>query len=204
MKSELSGFNFQCVTCINEDQVVEEYLQFQVPGSCKGCFPSNHVIGNRTVRVDHALPYAPPVQSSMRPPCEQSVYEHWKLSVLQTPVQRKGHLNVIEKVENSPGSHQRYLQLREISVHHEGNTSSAYYETEQVPLCFYSKEIPFHLALGNFAQWCRSFKAIEGSFLDFIEKQDISKVEKCVSNDCTRLCLATVVCQGDQSLKLGM
>ena len=103
-------FNFQVVTCVNEEQIADEYLQFRVPSSNNDCFPSNHSIGNRNFRIDHALPFSTPYQVTVRPPNEQTVHEHWKLSVLQTSTEKKGHLNVIEKIENNPGSRQRFYQ----------------------------------------------------------------------------------------------
>ena len=101
LRKELSCFNFQQVTCINEDQFVEEHLQFHVPCTVRDTFPKNGTIGDRTFRIHHALAYAPPVHSTARPPTEHSVHEHWKLSVKQSSSQRRGHLNAIEKVENS-------------------------------------------------------------------------------------------------------
>ena len=123
-------------TCINEEHFVEEYLQFRIPASTPDHFPNHFSIDGKNFRIDHALPYATPILPGVRPPCAQTVHEHWKLSVHQTATERKGHVNVIERVEKCLGSNQRLLKLREVSFH----TSSGHFEKSQVPLCFFVKK----------------------------------------------------------------
>ena len=140
LQSEISGFNFQLVTCVNEEQFVEEYLQFRISAATPDYFPNHYSINGVNFRIDHALPYATPISSGVRPPSPQSVHEHWKLSVQRTSNDRKRHANAIEKVENCPGSIQRFLKLREVSFQEDNHVSSAFFEKGHVPLCFFRKE----------------------------------------------------------------
>ena len=81
---KISGFNFQVVTCVNDEQHVEEYLQFRISAATPDSFPNHYSFNGVNFRIDHALPYATPISSGVRPPTAQSVHEHWKLSVQRT------------------------------------------------------------------------------------------------------------------------
>lgn len=204
LKSEMSGFNFQIVTCINEEHFVEEYLQFRIPASTPDHFPDHFSIDGKNFRIDHALPYATPILPGIRPPCVQTVHEHWKVSVHQTATERKGHVNVIERVEKCIGSDQRLLKLREVSFRDEEHTSSGYFEKSQVPLCFFRKEVSVDLAVEKFTHWCKSFKALDANILAALEQYSSEDISTESWEDHMRLCIATVHCKDEQSLKLGM
>ena len=143
------------------------------------------------------------MHSSARPPNEQSVHDHWKSSVRQSFSQRKGHFNAIEKVENSHGSIQRFLNLREISFKHEGMSLSSYFEACQFPLCFFTKEIPIQLAVEKFVSLCRSLHVVEDCLLDSLEENLLKQGTQEELDNEDRLCVATVICQDEQSLKVG-
>jgi len=110
---ELSGFNLQEVVCVNEEQTGERYIQFRVPSSSYMLFSKSYVVDEKCFLVDLALPIAAPLGPRMGPPCERTVHEHWKLSIRQNPTSRIGHANVIEKIENCPGSFQRFFKMRD-------------------------------------------------------------------------------------------
>ena len=187
-------------TCINEEHFDEEYLQFRIPASTPDHFPNHFSIDGKNFRIDHALPYATPILPGVRPPCAQTVHEHWKLSVHQTATERKGHVNVIERVEKCLGSNQRLLKLREVSFH----TSSGYFEKSQVPLCFFRKEVSIDLAVEKFTHWCQSFKALDENILAALERYSSEDTSTGSWEDHMRLCIATVHCKDEQSLKIGM
>ena len=140
LQRKISGFNFQIVTCVNEEQHVEEYLQFRVSAATPISFPNHYSINGVNFRIDHALPYAMPISSGVRPPTAQSVHEHWKLSVKRTSNDRRGHANTIEKVENCPGSQLRCLRLREVVAQDNSRKYSACFEKGHVPLCFFERK----------------------------------------------------------------
>ena len=96
LQQKISGY-FQIVTCVNEEQQVEEYLQFRISVATPDSFPNHYNFNGVNFRIDHALPYAMPISSGVRPPTAQSVHEHWKLSVKRTSNNRKGHANAVEE-----------------------------------------------------------------------------------------------------------
>ena len=98
---------------------------------------------------------------------------------------------------------QRFLNLREISFNHKDVLLSAYFEACQVPLCFFTKEIPTQLAIEEFINLCRSLRVIEGSLLDSLEENVLKQGRQGDFDNEDRLCVATVNCQDEQSLKLG-
>ena len=42
LQSKISGFNFQLVTCVNDEQHVEEYLQFRISAATPDSFPNHY------------------------------------------------------------------------------------------------------------------------------------------------------------------
>ena len=192
------------MTCVNEDQHVEEYLQFRVSAATPISFPNHYSVNGINFRIDHALPYAMPISSGVRPPTAQSVHEHWKLSVKKTSNDRKGHANTIEKVENCPGSQLRCLKLREVFAQDNCWKYSACFEKGHVPLCFFRKEVPTEVAVEHFANWCRSFKALDDHTLAAFDEPSSNSNDTYLGDDCQRLCVATVRCLTEQSLKVGL
>ena len=203
LQQKISGFNFQLVTCVDEEQHVDEYLQFRISTAIPGSFPNHHTVNGVNFRIDHALPYAMPISSGVRPPTAQSVHEHWKSSVKRTSNDRKGHANAVEKVENCSGSMLRCLRLRELVAQDDHGKYSACFEKGHVPLCFFRKEVPVDVALEYFTYWCRSFSAMEDHKLCALDELSTSSKDSYPSDDCQRLCIATVHCLSEQSLKVG-
>ena len=204
LQSKISGFNFQLVTCVNDEQLVEEYLQFRISAATPDSFPNHYSFNGVNFRIDHALPYATPISSGVRPPSAQSVHEHWKLPVQRTSNDRKGHANTIEKVENCPGSIQRFLKLREVSFQDDSHVSSAFFEKGHVPLCFFRKEVPVDVAVDQFSYWCRSLKALDELTLSALDRPITGTNGADPGDDCMRLCIATAHCRTEQSLKIGL
>ena len=204
LQSKISGFNFQLVTCVNDEQHVEEYLQFRISAATPDSFPNHYSFNGVNFRIDHALPYATPISSGVRPPTAQSVHEHWKLSVQRTSNDRKGHANTIEKVENCPGSLLRCLRLREVSLQDGSCHYSACFEKGHVPLCFFRKEVPADVAVDHFSHWCRSFKALDDHTLVALDGLSSGSNGTYLGDDCQRLCIATAHCLTEQSLKIGL
>ena len=204
LQQKISGFNFQIVTCVDEEQHVDEYLQFRISTAIPGSFPNHYTVNGVNFRIDHALPYAMPISSGVRPPTAQSVHDHWKSSVKRTSNDRKGHANAVEKVENCSGSMLRCLRLREVVAQDDHGKYSACFEKGHVPLCFFRKEVPVDVALEYFTYWCRSFSAMEDHMLCALDELCTSSKDIYSSDDCQRLCIATVRCLSEQSLKVGL
>ena len=204
LQQKISGFNFQIVTCVDEEQHVDEYLQFRISTAIPGSFPNHYTVNGVNFRIDHALPYAMPISSGVRPPTAQSVHDHWKSSVKRTSNDRKGHANAVEKVENCSGSMLRCLRLREVVAQDDHGKYSACFEKGHVPLCFFRKEVPVDVALEYFTYWCRSFSAMEDHMLCALDELCTSSKNIYSSDDCQRLCIATVRCLSEQSLKVGL
>ena len=204
LQQKISGFNFQIVNCVNEEQHVEEYLQFRISAATPDSFPNHYSVNGVNFRIDHALPYAMPISSGVRPPTAQSVHEHWTLSVKRTSNDRKGHANAVEKVENCPGSLLRCLRLREVVAQDDNCKYSACFEKGHVPLCFFRKEVPTDVAIEHFSFWCRSFNALEDHTLAALDELSSGSNDTYLDDDCQRLCIATVHCLTEQSLKVGL
>ena len=204
LQQKIFGFNFQIVTCVDEEQHVDEYLQFRISTATSVSFPNHYTFNGINFRIDHALPYAMPISSGVRPPNAQSVHEHWKSSVKRTSNDRKGHANAVEKVENCAGSNLRCLRLREVVARNDHEMYSACFEKGHVPLCFFRKEVPVDVALEHFSFWCRSFSAVEDHTLCALDELCTSSKDIYIGDDCQRLCIATVRCLSEQSLKVGL
>ena len=203
LQQKIFGFNFQIVTCVDEEQHVDEYLQFRISTATPVSFPNHYTVNGVNFRIDHALPYAMPISSGVRPPSAQSVHEHWKSSVKRTSNDRKGHANAVEKVENCSGSMLRSLRLREVVARDDHEMYSACFEKGHVPLCFFRKEVPVDVALEHFTCWRRSLSAVEDHTLCALDDLRTGSKDIHVGDDCQRLCIATVRCLSEQSLKVG-
>ena len=107
-----------------------------------------------------------------------------------------------------PSKKKRFYRLRELSLSKVGYDISAYFEAGPMPFCFFPKEIPGQVALESFIEWCRALHALDDELVDAFDKQlhyqDKNQDGTREVEDATRLCFATVVCQNDQSLKIGM
>ena len=191
------------MTCVDEEQHVDEYLQFRISTATPVSFPNHYTVNGVNFRIDHALPYAMPISSGVRPPSAQSVHEHWKSSDKRTSNDRKGHANAVEKVENCSGSMLRSLKLREVVARDDHEIYSACFEKGHVPLCFFRKEVPVDVALEHFTSWCRSLSAVEDHTLCALDELRIGSKDIYLGDDCQRLCIATVRCLSEQSLKVG-
>lgn len=187
-----------------DEQIAEQYLQFRVPTASRTQFPNSYSVDEKYFVVDPALPLAAPIGPRMRPPCEQIVHEHWKLSIQQTPADRKGHANAIEKVENSPGSFQRFLKLRKTSLSLGKDITSAFFEPGKMPLCFFPKEVSVDTAIEKYAHWCRSFTFLDEETLRCTEEQLPNGGTGEIRENCHRLYVVTALCENEQSLKLGL
>jgi len=108
------------------------------------------------------------------------------------------------EVHKCPGSYQRLLQLREVSFRDDDHVSSGFFEKSQVPLCFFRKEVSVDLAVEKFTYWCKSLKALDENILAVLERYSFDDNGAESWEDHMRLCIATVHCRGEQSLKLGM
>ena len=53
LQQKISGFNFQIVTCVNEEQHVEEYLQFRISAATPDSFPNHYTVNGVNFRIDH-------------------------------------------------------------------------------------------------------------------------------------------------------
>ena len=126
------------------------------------------------------------------------------MSVKRTSSERKGHANTIEKVENCSGSLLRCLSLREVSFQDGSCHYSACFEKGHVPFCFFRKEVPADVAVDQFSYWCRSFKALDDITLAALDRLSSGSSVTHIDDDCQRLCIATVHCRTEQSLKIGL
>ena len=202
LQQKISGFNFQLVT-LRWWATACRWISSVSNINCHSWFLSQSplLVNGVNFRIDHALPYAMPISSGVRPPTAQSVHEHWKSSVKRTSNDRKGHANAVEKVENCSGSMLRCLRLRELVAQDDHGKYSACFEKGHVPLCFFRKEVPVDVALEYFTYWCRSFSAMEDHKLCALDELSTSSKDSYPSDDCQRLCIATVHCLSEQSLK---
>ena len=130
IRTKLSGFNLGEVVCIDDEQTTDSFLQFRIPISEEDDYPRNCLIQGRSIAIDHALPFAPPVNTRARPPHEQTVHEHWKKSARLAPHDKKGQANCIAKTENCFRSLQRVIRLRE-SSHQTNTVRLSVYRTSQ-------------------------------------------------------------------------
>ena len=96
------------------------------------------------------------------------------------------------------------LDSREVVAQDDHGKYSACFEKGHVPLCFFRKEVPVDVAFEYFTYWCRSFSAIEDHMLCALDELCTSSKEIYSSDDCQRLCIATVRCLSEQSLKAGL
>ena len=142
------------------------------------------------------------ISSGVRPPSAQSVHEHWKSSVKRTSNDRKGHANAVEKVENYSGSMLRCLRLREVVARDDHEMVLAL-RKDMFPCASFGRKCQLTL-LEHFTCWCRSFSAVEDHTLSALDELCTSSKDIYLDDDCQRLCIATVRCLSEQSLKVGL
>ena len=106
---------FQTVTCYDSQKQVEQYLQFQVPYRNIGLYPKTYNIGDQSMLVEHALPFASQMHNRRRPPKEETMHEHWKKAVNLSPEKKKDRSNHLAHSENNLASLQRANSLIEIA-----------------------------------------------------------------------------------------
>ena len=107
--------NFQVVTCYDSQRQVEQYLQFQIPYRNIGLYPKMYNIGDQSMLVEHALPFASQMHNRRRPPKEETMHEHWKNAVNLSPEKKKDRSNHLAHSENNLASLQRANRLIEIA-----------------------------------------------------------------------------------------
>ena len=107
--------NFQTVTCYDSQRQVEQYLQFQIPYCNIGLYPKIYNIGDQSMLVEHALPFASQMHNRRRPPKEETMHEHWKKAVNLSPEKKKDRSNHLAHSENNLASLQRANSLIEVA-----------------------------------------------------------------------------------------
>ena len=73
-----------------------------------------------------------------------------------------------------------------------------------MPLCFFRKEVPTDVAVEHSSHWCRSFNALDDHTLVALDELGSGSNDTYLGDDCQRLCIATVHCLTEQSLKVGL
>ena len=71
------------------------------------------------------------------------------------------------------------------------------------PCAFLQKRIPIQLAVEKFVSLCRSLHVVEDCLLDSLEENLLKQGTQEELDNEDRLCVATVICQDEQSLKVG-
>ena len=112
---EHQALNFQTVTCYDAQRQVEQYLQFQIPHNKVGLHPKVSSIGDQSVLIEHALPFASQMHNRRRPPREETMREPWKKAVNFSPEKRRDRSNHIAHSENNLASLQRASSLIEVA-----------------------------------------------------------------------------------------
>ena len=133
---EHQALNFQTVTCYDAQRQVEQYLQFQIPHNRVGLYPKVCSIGDQSVLVEHALPFASQMQSRRRPPKEETMHEHWKKAVNLSPEKRRDRSNHIAHSERNLASLQRASSLIEVAFVSKKQKFIGTYERSSFPLLF--------------------------------------------------------------------
>ena len=73
-----------------------------------------------------------------------------------------------------------------------------------MPLCFFRKEVLVDVAVDHFSHWRRSFKVLDDLTLVALDGLIKDSNGTYLGDDCQRLCIATVHCRTEQSLKIGL
>ena len=128
--------SFQTVTCYDSQKQVEQYLQFQIPYCNIGLYPKTYSIGDHSMLVEHALPFASQMHNRRRPPREETMHEHWKKAVNLSPEKKKDRSNHLAHSENNFASIQRANSLIEIAFVSKKQKYIGTFERSLFPLLF--------------------------------------------------------------------
>ena len=128
--------SFQTVTCYDSQKQVEQYLQFQIPYCNIGLYPKTYNIGDQSMLVEHALPFASQMHNRRRPPREETMHEHWKKAVNLSPEKKKDRSNHLAHSENNLASLQRANSLIEIAFISKKQKYIGTFERSLFPLLF--------------------------------------------------------------------
>ena len=128
--------SFQTVTCYDSQKQVEQYLQFQIPYCNIGLYPKTYNIGDHSMLVEHALPFASQMHNRRRPPREERMHEHWKKAVNLSPEKKKDRSNHLAHSENNFASIQRANSLIEIAFISKKQKYIGTFERSLFPLLF--------------------------------------------------------------------
>ena len=128
--------NFQTVTCYDSQRQVEQYLQFQIPYCNIGLYPKMYNMGDQSMLVEHALPFASQMHNRRRPPKEETMHEHWKKAVNLSPEKKKGRSNHLAHSENNLASLQRANSLIEVAFVSKKQKYIGTFERSSFPFLF--------------------------------------------------------------------
>ena len=128
--------NFQTVTCYDSQRQVEQYLPFQIPYCNIGFYPKVYNIGDQSMLVEHALPFASQMHNRRRPPKEETMHEHWKKAVNLSPEKRKDRSNHLAHSENNLASLQRANSLIEVAFVSKNQKYIGTFERSSFPFLF--------------------------------------------------------------------
>ena len=136
IKTELSCVSPEKVVAIDENKKVEWYLRFHIPRRHEATFPREVRFGDQRILIRHALPFATTPASSVRPPTEETMHEHWKNTATLAPVQEKDRSNFMAHVENKFPSIQRSSLSQEILIKSRGQKFNCHFEKSTFPILF--------------------------------------------------------------------
>ena len=73
------AYNAVAVKCVDEDGQNHDMLQFHVPQSLEHLFPSEQAAAFEGIifTVEHACPFAQPLNAGSRPPIEENWHDPW-------------------------------------------------------------------------------------------------------------------------------
>ena len=202
-KTELSAVNLMEVVCLNEESVAEKYLQFQIPIEEEHNFPQEVCIHGKTVRIEHALPYATPFTTRARPPHEETVHEHWENSARLEAKEKKGHVNCVTKSEGSSGSIQRQLNLVESSLIVGSKRIICMTEVSSMPWIFFNGIVDEDHALHFFRRYMNKMAAKDDllSVLDSNLCNHKPSAREIIDMTCMQV--LRINCSDDQPLRIG-
>ena len=203
LKSELSAVNLCEVVCLNEEQVADKYLQFHVPIDDEHLYPQEVHVQGKSIKIEHALPYATPFTTRARPPYEESVHEHWKNSAKLGVDEKRGRVNCVTKTEGSGGSFQRQLNLLESSMMSGSKRVVTLTEHSEMPWIFFNSQVESEYALAFFQKYLNKMK----NNVDMVSEIESSmgKSAPSAKESAERLCLQVlrINCSDEQPVRIG-
>ena len=203
LKSELSAVNLCEVVCLNEEQIADKYLQFHIPIGDEHLYPQEVHIQGKSIKIEHALPYATPFTTRARPPYEESVHEHWKNSAKFGVDEKKGRVNCVTKTEGSSGSFQRQLKLLESSMVSGSKRVVTLAEHSEMPWIFFNGHVDSEDALAFFQKYLNKMK----NYSDIVSEIENStnKSAPSVKDAAEMLCLQVlrINCSDEQPVRIG-